>query len=164
MTGATGATGAFGEGLGAYGHAVGTNDDAFDVNEAVRFNLGGLVFPNVGITPPAPGGISFIILSSGDYEYNFFVAGQHSTGGTTSMVFGLFLNGVSAGVPHTFRSNQGSNNNDVQVVRGQGLISIAAGVAVSIENLSGEKVNVTALAPGGVASANRTLTLKKLSF
>jgi hypothetical protein len=51
----------------------------------------------------------------------------------------------------------------VQVVRGQGIISIAAGVFVSIDNLTGEAVTVSAGDPGEVAHANRTLSLKKLS-
>lgn len=155
-------------GLAAYGFAVGDADTSIAGNVDVSFNLGGAAFPNVGLTPPAPGGTTFTILSDGDYEYNFYVAALNPDSTTTALEFVLFLNGVSAGAPHEFRSNQetSSSSDDTQVVRGQGIINLAAADSVTLRNRTGSgAVTVVAngIAPGGEQGANRTLSLKKIS-
>ena len=172
-TGATGPTGPTGasdaQGLAAYGHAVGINSDTFNANVDVRFDQGGLIFPNIGITVPTPGGTAFTILSTGDYEYDFYVAAHNPQNpGTTALTFAIFLNGGSAGAAHEFRSNQqlAGATGDTMVVRGQGIIRLVAGTIVTLRNRSGAgtvKVEVDAAAPGGEQGANRTLSLKKLS-
>jgi hypothetical protein len=134
----------------------------------VVYGLGGLVFPHIGLIPPAPGGDAFTVLSDGDYEYDFYIVGQHDQADLTSLEFVLVLNGVPQGAPHEFRSNQQNGATDVQVVRGQGIISIGAGAAVSVRNRTGSAVGgiavtVAGTAPGGELGANRTLSLKKLS-
>jgi hypothetical protein len=176
--GATGPTGPFGtgptgptgpsnvQGLAAYGHAVGTATNTIDANVDVAFSQGGLAFPHTGIIPPAPGGSVFTILTDGDYVYDFHVVGSHDNAATTSLEFALFLNGVSPGAAHEFRSNQQASAADVQIVWGHGIISIAAGTSVTIRNrteIGTAKVNVTTAAPGGETSANCTLSLMKLS-
>jgi len=164
-TGPGGATGPTGTaGLAAYGYAVGTADSTIASNTDVTFDEGGNAFPNVGITVPAPGGTSFTILTTGDYEYNFYVVGQHDNAATTSMVFSLFVNGVQFQLAtHTFRSNQGAGASDIQLVRGDGIIHLTAGDVVTLRNLTASAIVVTALAPIGIAATNRTLSLKKLS-
>jgi hypothetical protein len=169
-TGPIGQTGPEGEqeGLAAYGYAVGISTLTIGTNADVIFDQGGAAFPNVGITPPAPAGTSFTILSSGDYEYDLYVAGTHEQAATTSMEFALFVNGFLQGVAHEFRSNQGNGALDIQVVRGQGIISLVAGDVVTLRNRTGAgdgfyTVDVTSASSKGEPSANRTLSLKKLS-
>jgi len=155
-------------GLVAYGYAVGDADTTIAGNTDVTFNLGGAAFPNVGLTPPAPGGTTFTILTDGDYEYNFYVAALNPSPTTTALEFAIFVDGSSAGAAHEFRSNQqtSSSSDDTQVVCGQGIISLAAGDSVTLRNRTGSGgVTVVAdgVAPGGEQGANRTLSLKKLS-
>lgn len=172
-TGSSGPTGPTGssivQGLSAYGYAVGADGTTIPPNADVIFDLGGLAFPHAGIIPPSPGGVGFTVLVTGDYEYDFYVAGHNvDTPATTGLEFALFLDGSPQGVAHEFRSNQqgGGSANDTLVVRGQGIIAISAGATVTIRNRSGGGVTaivVTAFAPGGEPGANRTLSLKKLS-
>lgn len=173
-TGPTGPTGATGsslvQGLAAYGHAVNIGGGTIGANQNVTFDQGAAVFPNVGVTPMAPGGSSFVVLTGGDYEYDFYVAGHNvDTPTTTALEFALFLNGVSAGAAHEFQSNhQGgaTTANDVMVCRGQGIISIGVGATVTVRNRSGsgaQQIVLSAAAPGGEQCANATFTLKKLS-
>lgn len=169
FTGPTGPTGTSPNGLGSYGYAAGIEGDTIAANADVDFDQGGLVFPHVGITPPSPGGTGFTVLSDGDYEYEFYVVGGHNNADTTSMVFGIFLDGVSPGAAHEFRSNQQASAADIQVVRGEGIINIGAGTTVTLRNRTGSgtiAVDVSAGAPGPEpreVTANRTLSLKKLS-
>jgi len=157
-------------GATAYGFAVADDAQTITAHAAAVFNLGGTPFPNVGITVPAPGGTSFVVSSDGDYEYNFYVAAHNQDSPTTrALEFALALDGVSQGPAHEFQSNhQGTATtaNDLMVVRGQGILSIGAGTAVTLLNRTGagtEKVETAATAPGGEACANVTLSLKKLS-
>ncbi len=166
--GSTGATGP--SGTSAYGYAVNDVEQEFEPNTDVRFNLGGTPFPNVGITVPAPGGSAFVVLSGGDYEYNFYVAAHNiDTPTTTALEFAIFLNGASSSPAHEFQSNhQGpaTSADDLMVVRGQGIISLGAGTIVTLRNRTGggtEKPVAVANAPGGEQCANATLSLKKLS-
>lgn len=167
-TGATGPSGVSPQGLAAYGYLVGIDDDTILANADVTFGSGigtGLGFPIL------PGGSAFTLLSDGDYEFNFYVVGQHANGSTVSLEFGLFGNGFPLGAAYEFRSNQGTGVdaiNDIQVVRGQGIIHLVAGTAVSVRNRTGSgtgglPVFLTAVAPGGEQGANRTFTMKKLS-
>lgn len=173
-TGPTGAIGATGlsdvQGLAAYGHAVADSSQTTEADDDVIFNLGGTPFPNAGITVPAPGGQAFVVLSDGDYEYDFYVAGHNlNTPTTTALEFAIALNGVSQGPAHEFQSNQAvatATADDVMVVRGQGIISLVAGDVVTLRNRTGagtEDVTTLASAPGGDVCANITLSLKKLS-
>ena len=153
----------------AYGQAIADATQTIPANGDVVFNLGA-PFSSVGITPPAPGGTSFTVLFDGDYEYDFYVAGHNlDTPTTTSLQFVILINGASPGPAHEFQSNhQGASTtaNDVMVVRGQGILSIAAGDAVTLRNRSGagtQKIDTAASAPGGEVGANATLSLKKLS-
>lgn len=169
-TGPTGSTGPTGPGSGdpVYGYAVADANQTIPPNTDVTFNLGGIP-PNVGLTPPAPGGTAFVVLTAGDYEYNFYVAGFDAPFGTMNpLVFTIFLNGVSAGVPHTFRSNQQASAADSKVCRGQGILSIAAGTSVTLRNTNEDTVTLTAMTFGDgesavIPTANATLSLKKLS-
>jgi hypothetical protein len=122
------------------------------------------LFPNVGITPPAPGGTAFAILAAGDYEYIFYAVAQHEQANAVGMQFAVFVNGF--GVPptlgHEFHSNVGDNVNDVQLVRGQGILQLFAGDVVTLVNRTGNgtiKVDLIS----SPESNNATLSLKKLS-
>lgn len=167
FTGPQGPTGS-GQGLAAYGHAVGITEFQLNPDIPVQFDLGGLVFPNSGIIPPAPNGTTFTILTSGDYEYNFYVAGHVlDSPQDVGIDIALFVNGVTAGPAHTFRSDHQlniTNENATLVCRGQGLISLTAGTLVTMALVGPTRVIVTAFSdPGVVQGANRTLSLKKLS-
>lgn len=179
FTGPTGATGGFGstgptgpsgegsQGLVAYGYAAGINTTDFTQGIDVQFDQGGLVFPNAGLTPPAPNGTAFTILTTGDYEYDFYFCGHvQANVGNTSVDLGIFVNGVSAGTAHTFRSNfnlTGASADDELVCRGEGIIHLVAGDLVTIRVVSPAKGTASSNARGGDATANRTLSLKKLS-
>lgn len=173
-TGPTGATGPTGpsevQGLAAYGFAVNDASAQIEADDDVTFNLGGTPFPNVGITVPAPGGTSFVVLTAGDYEYDFYVAGRNpDTPATAALEFAIFLDGVSQGPAHEFQSGHlagATLGDDVMVVRGQGILSIGAGAVVTLRNRTGagvQQVNLVDTAPGGEVCANATLSLKKLS-
>jgi hypothetical protein len=154
------------QGLAAYAYAAGIQEFDYTQNQDIQFDLGGLVFPNVGITPPAPNGSTFVVLSAGDYEYDFYFAAHVLVNpATVGLDLAIFLNGVSAGPAHTFRSNHNASGSadDELVVRGQGLLSIAAGTLVTLRFVSPTKGTATANGAGSVQGANRTLSLKKLS-
>lgn len=163
--GATGPTGTTGAGLTAYAHAVGQRSMIISANGTVDFDLGATPFPNVGFTVvPPPGGNVFVVATTGDYEYDFYIAGVPSTG--TSLEFALDVNGIVQGPAHEFRSNFSATAGDVLVVRGQGIILLTAGDVVALRNrtLSGvDTVSVTSAPPGGEAGANVTTTFKKLN-
>lgn len=172
-TGSTGGTGpqgptgsSAGEGLAAYGYAVNSNEQTVAADEAVRFAQGGLVFPNVGIIPPAPNGTTFTILSDGDYEYIFYAIGQHALAITFPMQFAIFVNGINQGVGHEFSGNRGDNVNDMQIIRGQGIIHLLAGQLVTLVNRTANgTVAVVLIQSFGIPpeTNNATLSLKKLS-
>jgi hypothetical protein len=157
-------------GLNAFGYAAGQNDTVIGANADVVFDLGATPFPNSGFTSvPAPGGTTFVIASSGIYEFNFYVAGTHASGATTSLEFALWRNGAVASVggnAFEFRSNQQGGAGDVQVCRGQGIILLTAADTITLHNRTNtvtDAVTVTSIPPGGEAGPNRTLCLKKLN-
>lgn len=120
------------------------------------------MFPNVGITPPAPAGNSFTILSEGDYEYIFYAVGQHDQATSQTMQFAIYVNGVNQGPGHEFNSNFAGDANDVQLVRGEGIIHLLAGDVVTLVNRTGNgTVKVQLIS--STESNNATLSLKKLS-
>jgi hypothetical protein len=131
----------------------------------VNFDLGATPFPNAGFTTvPPPGGTSFVIASSGAYEYDFYVAGMPST--NVPLEFVIFVNGVSQGPAHEFRSETSASASDLPVIRGHGIIQLAAGDTVNLHNRTNtvtDTVTVISVPLGGEAGANRTLTLKKLN-
>lgn len=130
------------------------------------FDLGATVFPNAGFTSvPAPGGTTFVVATAGAYEYDFYVAGLPST--NVPLEFVIAVNGVIQGPQHEFRSDFDSTGTDQRVIRGQGIILLAAADAVTLRNRTNivtDTVTVTSVPQGaGEAGANRTLTLKKLN-
>jgi hypothetical protein len=165
-TGPTGSTGAAGgSGLAAYGYAVAQATTIIGAGAAVVFDLGATPFPNTGFTSvPAPGGTTFVVATSGAYEYDFYVVGVPSTG--SALEFAIAIGGVAQGPAHEFRSNFSATAGDVLVVRGEGIIQLTAGQAITLLNrtlIGSDTVSVTSLPPGGEAGANATLTLKLLS-
>jgi hypothetical protein len=172
-TGPTGPTGATGpSGLDVepvYGYAVADSLQTVNPNTDVVFNLGGTPFPSAGLTPPAPGGTTFVVLTAGDYEYNFYVAGSNFQL-FNPLVFEIFLNGSGQGPAHRFRSNLqpvDPSQADLKVCRGQGILSIGAGSLVTLRNANIDVVTLQPQVQGdselGITTANATLSLKKLS-
>ncbi len=168
--GGTGPTGAAG-GLLAYGYAVGQSTATVVANAAIVFDLGGTVYPNAGITPPAPGGTTFTILSTGIYEFNFYVCAQDGAATTQSIQIGLWRNGAQASSPNTqgyiFQSSLGSTAGNTQLCIGEGIISLTASDTITLNNITNSgttSINFVS-AGGGVttAGANRTLTLKRIA-
>jgi hypothetical protein len=132
----------------------------------VAFDLGGLVFPNVGLTPPAPNGTTFTILSTGDYKYNFYFAAHVLVSpANVGLDLAIFVNGVSAGLAHTFRSDHDDTNNENSelVCQGDGILRLAASDLVTLRFVAPTKGIAAASAAGNVPGANRTLSLMKLS-
>jgi hypothetical protein len=145
----------------------GGSEQPVDPNQDVRFNLGGTGFPNVGITVPGPNGTAFTILSSGDYEWEFYVAAHNlQNPDDNALDFAIAVNGVPQGPGHAAQSNHQltSGSDDVMVVRGNGIIALSAGNTVSLQNRTTSKLILAPNAPGSALPCpNATLTLKKLS-
>lgn len=178
IQGIQGATGAAGSGLSAYGYAVGQSDTVIGADANVVFDLGATPFPNTGFTSvPTAGGTdagnanAFIVATTGAYEFDFYVAGNHASGATVPLEFALWRNGAVASVggnAFEFRSNQQATwaTGDIQVVIGHGIIQLTAGDVIQLHNRTNtvtDTVTVTSVPTGGDASPNRTLTLKRIS-
>jgi len=108
-----------------------------------------------------------VVATTGDYEFDFYVAGDHQTSGTTPLAFAIFIGGVSAGTNYEFVGDQG--NNAAQVCVGHGIIHLTAGDNVTLRNRTntgggGESVNVSN--PAGVGadadSSNRMFSLSRV--
>lgn len=82
------ATGATGSGVTpAYGAAYGASSTVIGADSDVVFDLGATPYPNSGFTSvPAPGGSAFVVATTGDYEFDFYVTGTHSAMATTPLV------------------------------------------------------------------------------
>lgn len=171
LTGPMGETGPDGSGGGltAYGHAVNSGQSVqnVDPNSDVLFNLGGVGFPNVGITVPAVFGSAFKILSSGDYAYDFYVAAHNiDNPAKQALDFALAVNGVPQSPGHAAQSNHQvtATAADTMVVRGNGIITLSAGDTVSLQNRTASKLGLSPNATGSaLACPNASLTLMKLS-
>lgn len=152
-------------GITAYGYAVGIEDLTIDGDQDARFSSGGLDFPHVGLLVPDPGTAAFTVLSEGAYEYSFYVVGNSLN---VTNEFGMYVDGVSAGDSHEFRSDtlNVADVNNAKVVRGSGIFQLDAGAVVTLRNRTGagtRQVKLSASAPGAEVTANVTLSLKKLS-
>jgi len=155
-----------GAGLSAYGHAVGQSDNVIGADALVGYDLGATVFPNAGFTSvPAPGGgTSFVVATSGAYEYDFYIAGLPAS--NVPLEFVLQIGAVMQGPAHEFRSETTATATDVLVCRGQGIIQLTAGDSVAVRNRTNtvtDTVTQASVPLGGEAGANRTFTLKKLN-
>ena len=166
-------------GLSVYGYAVGQSDATIGADANVVFDLGATPFPNTGFTSvPTAGGTdagnadAFVIATTGAYEFNFYIAGNHASGATVPLEFALWRNGAVASVggnAFEFRSNQQATwaTGDTQVVVGHGIIQLTAGDVIQLHNrtnLTTDTVTVTSIPTGGEASPNRTFSLKKISI
>lgn len=167
-TGSTGAAGATGSGISTFGYAVNSADTVVGADADVTFSKGGVIYPHAGFSNaqvPAAAGTSFVIPTTGAYEFNYYVAGVPSTG--TSLEFELFKNGakIDPGVTqpgYEFRSNFSATAGDVLVCRGQGFVQLNATDVITLHNrtLSGvDTVTLTAVPAGGEEGANATLSL-----
>ena len=150
----------------AYGYAVGQDTTTIAAGAQIRFDLGTVVHNAGFIDVPGLGGTSFIISTAGVYEYSFYVAAQTAAATTVALEIALIVN-VLGGVPqNTFRSGLGGADTDPLVCVGSGLITLAAADFVSLQNItnsSGTAIDFTTAPAGGVAGANRTLTLKLIA-
>jgi len=160
-----------GSGSIAYGYAAGQSTTSIGADADVIFDLGATPFPNSGFTSvPAPAGTSFVVATTGDYEFDFYVAGTHAAGATTPVQFALWINGAVASVggnAFEFSSNLQSGATDVQVCRGQGIIKLTAGDVITLHNRTNTTTDAVASVSvgGGVGAGrpNRTLSLKMMS-
>lgn len=163
-------TGSTGSGLSAYGYAVGQSTTTIGADSDVVFDLGATPFPNAGFTSvPAPAGTSFVIATTGVYEFNFYVASTtHAAFATTPLVFGIYRNGAIAtvaGNAYEFRGTFSTTDAN-QSVRGEGIIALTAGDVITLHNRTNtvtDTVTVAATQTGVEASPNRTFTLKKIN-
>ena len=165
-SGSTGSTGPAGDGITpAYGVAYGSDSTVIGADGDVVFNLGGTPYPNSGLGAPIPGGNSFLVQTTGDYEFDFYVAGTHPAMATIPLVFAIFVNGAAAALPQEF---VGATNPTLQqTVVGHGLIHLTAGDSVSLRNRTNtvtDTVTVTNPAAAGsdAGSFNRMLSLNRI--
>ena len=171
-TGVTGATGGDGAGLSAFGYAVGQSTTVIGADTDVVFDLGAAVFPNQGFTSvPGAAGTTFVVATGGAgvYEYDFYVAGDPATTGS-SLQFSIYINGVApaegAASAYKYRSNFSSTASDILTCIGSGLVTLTAGDTVTLHNKTlsdTDSVSVTSVPAGGEAGPNRTLMLKKIN-
>jgi len=170
-SGATGPAGATGAGGGggvtpAYGVAYGASSTSIGADADVVFDLGGTPYPNAGFSSvPAPAGTAFVVATTGDYEFDFYVTGTHAAQATTPLVFELYVNGAS--VARTYQFVGALNPTIQQTVRGHGIIHLAAGASVTLHNRTNtvtDTVTVTNPAATGAdaGSCNRSLMLSRV--
>jgi hypothetical protein len=167
-SGATGATGAAGGGgvTPAYGVAYGASSTVIGADSAVVFDLGATPFPNSGFTSvPAPAGTAFVVATTGDYEFDFYVTGTHAAMATVPLVFEVYVNGAS--VARNFQFIGASNPTTQQTVVGHGIIHLTAGQSVTLHNRTNtvtDAVTVTNPAEAGsdAGSCNRMFALNRI--
>jgi len=156
-------------GLSAYGYAVATATSTVGAAGNVVFNLGGTPYPNTGFTSvPAPGGTSFTVASTGDYEFNFMVAGGiGGASATESLQFALWDNGADIGPQYRFQSELNLTAASTLVVTGSGIVHLTAADVVTLNNQTNSGTQAVTLTSAGAgvtqAGANATLSLKKLN-
>jgi hypothetical protein len=166
--GATGATGAAGGGgvSPAYGVAYGASSTVIGLDSDVTFDLGATPFPNVGFTSvPAPAGSAFVVATTGDYEFDFYVTGTHAAMATVPLVFEIYVNGAS--VARNFQFIGALNPTLQQSVIGHGIIHLTAGQSVTLHNRTNtvtDTVTVTNPATAGsdAGSCNRMFALNRV--
>lgn len=154
-----------------YGYAAGQSTTVIGANADVVFDLGATPFPNAGFTSvPSPGGTSFVVGTTGDYEFDFYVLGTHAAGATTPLQFALWRNGAVASVggnAFEFSSNEQGGATDVQLCTGHGFIHLTAADVITLHNRTNtitDTVSVTSIGGGvGAGRPNRTLSLQMLT-
>jgi hypothetical protein len=177
-TGSQGATGAAGGGVApAYGVAYGASAAAIGADSAVVFDLGASPYPNQGFTSvPAPGGTAFVVATTGDYEFDFYVVGNNPAFATVPLVFAVFINGAStAGTTGNPTGTEfvGELNPDPalpatrETVIGHGILHLVAGQSVTLHNRTNTVTDVvTVFNPAAVGSDagsyNRMFSLNRV--
>jgi hypothetical protein len=180
-TGATGAAGATGAGGGgvtpAYGVAYGASSAAIGADSAVVFDLGATPYPNQGFTSvPVPGGTAFVVATTGDYEFDFYVVGNNPAFATVPLVFAVFINGAStAGTTGNPTGTEfvGELNPDPalpatrETVIGHGILHLVAGQSVTLHNRTNTVTDVVtvfnpAAAGSDAGSYNRMFALNRV--
>jgi hypothetical protein len=167
-TGPVGATGASGGGgiTPAFGVAYGTDSTVIGLDAAVVFNLGATPFPNSGFTSvPGPAGTTFVVATTGAYEFHFYVTGTHAAMGTVPLVFEIYVNGASFARNYQFIG--ALNPTLQQTVVGHGLIQLTAGSSITLHNRTNtvtDTVTVTNPAAAGsdAGSCNRMFSLVRV--
>lgn len=160
------ATGGPGPSTPAYGYAAGTDTSTIAGGAFIPFSVGATTFPNIGFTSvPAAAGTSFVVASTGVYEFNFYVAANDAAGTTLIIEVGLDVGGtVSAG--YSFRSALATSANAEMVCVGNGLISLTATNVVSLKNItnaSATAITFTSMTSGSTTIENRSLTLRRIA-
>lgn len=167
-TGPTGATGPAGGGgvTPAFGVAYGASSTVIGADSAVTFDLGATPYPNTGFTSvPSPGGSAFVVATSGDYEFDFYVNGTHPAEATVPLVFELYVNGST--VSRNYQFTGALNPTLQQTVVGHGVIALTAGQSVTLHNRTNtvtDAVTVTNPAATGsdAGSCNRMFALNRI--
>ena len=150
----------------AYGVAYGANSTVLGADSAVVFDLGATPYPNAGFTTvPSPGGTAFVVATTGDYEFDFYVTGTHAAMGTTPLAFEIYVGGAS--VARTYQFVGALNPTLQQTVVGRGIIHLTAGASVTLHNRTNtvtDTVTVTNPAATGAdaGSSNRMFSLTRV--
>ncbi|MDR3550515.1 MAG: collagen-like protein [Candidatus Babeliales bacterium] len=171
-TGATGATGTPGPSLG-YAYACNTAAQVVAAGGNVTFNLS--ASPSSGITPPAPAGNSFTILTSGVYRIQYQVRGTPSTlTPPGALQFELTANSVEA--PPGTVLGCSTYASDVQTtslaaagteaVNGYTIVNLTAGDVIRLHNItlsSVDSVSLAAVPVGGTSAVNASMLIERLA-
>lgn len=167
VTGPTGASGGGGGGVTpAYGVAYGASSTVIGADSAVTFDLGATPYPNSGFTSvPSPAGSAFVVATTGDYEFNFYVNGTHSAEATVPLVFEVYVNGAS--VARNYQFAGALNPTLQQTVVGHGIIHLTSGQSVTLHNRTNtvtDTVTVTNPVDTGsdAGSCNRMFALNRV--
>jgi phage gp45-like len=150
----------------AFGVAYGASSTVIGADSAVTFDLGATPYPNTGFTSvPSPGGSAFVVATSGDYEFDFYVNGTHPAEATVPLVFELYVNGST--VSRNYQFTGALNPTLQQTVVGHGIIALTAGQSVTLHNRTNtvtDAVTVTNPAATGsdAGSCNRMFALNRI--
>lgn len=174
-TGATGAAGATGPtgpaATNIYASAVGSTGLTIGFGVGTRDVPFDTIGPSNGITPPAPNGTTFTILTGGVYAFWYQVRGlPETTNPPTPLQFLLIRNATTDILATEFAADTqvtsvlGSNPTPTWTVNGAGLCNLLAGDQITLSNRTGVGASeiVTTLDisdPGGQPVVNVALSL-----
>lgn len=169
--GAAGATGAAGipgvGGILGYAYACNTATTTVLAGGNVTFSIS--TAPAFGITPPAPAGTSFTILTSGIYTIQFHVRGTPLTlTPPSALQFEATANGTPLPCANYASSVQTTSlpAAGTEAVNGYTLVALTAGDVIQLHNVtldSADSVSLADVPVGGPSSVNASMMILRVA-
>ena len=133
-----------------YGRAIGTAAVAVAAGAVIPFSAGAIV--SLGFTSvPAAAGTTFVVATTGVYEFQFNVCAADAAGATVPLVITLEVNGVANNVLLTFRSDLATGDTGNMICTGSGILNLVATNTVRLRNVtnaSGTAITLNQSSPG----------------